>query len=129
MSELLPLAIIAAGVLLLRRVRPSFDISAVTTPLEGRAAPAIIGIITALVTWWLWGTLSATPYVHDEVALVLQARIFATFRWAAPSPPLPEFFEQFGHWRWSRSRTRPVRGPTYQTSRAGARCARLSFRA
>ena len=95
MSELLPLAIIAAGVLLLRRVRPSFDISAVTTPLEGRAAPAIIGIITALVTWWLWGTLSATPYVHDEVALVLQARIFAAFRWAASSPPVPEFFEQF----------------------------------
>jgi hypothetical protein len=43
----------------------------------------------------MWGSLSATPYVHDEVALLLQARIFASFRWASPSPPLPEFFEQF----------------------------------
>ena len=95
MSELLPLAIIAAGVLLLRRVRPSFEIAAVTKPLEGNAAPLIIGVLTAVITWWLWGTLSATPYIHDEVALLLQARIFAEFRWAAPSPPLPEFFEQF----------------------------------
>jgi len=95
MSELLPLAVIAAGVLLLRRVRPSFDVAAITKPLEGRAAPVVAGVITALVTWWLWGTLSATPSVHDEVALLLQARIFAQFRWAAPSPPLPEFFEQF----------------------------------
>ena len=95
MSALLPLALIALGVLLLRRVNPSFDIAAVTAPLEGRAAPVIVGVITALVTWWLWGTLSATPYIHDEVALLLQARIFADFRWAAPSPPLPEFFEQF----------------------------------
>ena len=95
MSELLPLAVIAAGVLLLRRVRPSFDVAAITKPLEGRAAPIVVGVITALVTWWLWGTLSATPSVHDEVALLLQARIFAQLRWAATSPPLPEFFEQF----------------------------------
>jgi len=95
MSALLPLAVIAAVVLLLRRVRPSLDVSAVTRPLEGWAAPVIVGVITALLTWWLWGTLSATPYVHDEVAMLLQARIFAQFRWAAPSPPLPEFFEQF----------------------------------
>ena len=94
-SSLLPLALIALGTLILRRVRPSFDIATVTAPLEGRAAPIIVGIITTLVTWWLWGTLSATPYVHDEVAILLQAKIFAGFRWAAPSPPLPEFFEQF----------------------------------
>ncbi|HUQ79871.1 MAG TPA: glycosyltransferase family 39 protein [Gemmatimonadaceae bacterium] len=95
MSQLVPLVVIAAVVLLLRRVRPSFDIATVTGPLEGAAAPVIIGVITTLVTWWLWGSLSATPYVHDEVALLLQAKIFAQFRWAAPSPPLPEFFEQF----------------------------------
>src|SRR5688572_6993786 len=95
MSALLPLALIALGALVLRRVKPSFDIATVTAPLEGRAAPVIVGVITALVTWWLWGTLSATPYIHDEVALLLQARIFATFQWAAPSPPMPEFFEQF----------------------------------
>lgn len=95
MSQLLPLVVIAAVALLLRRVRPSLNLAAVTAPLEGRAAPVVVGIITALVTWWIWGSLSATPYWHDEVALLLQARIFATFRWAAPSPPVPEFFEQF----------------------------------
>ena len=95
MESLLPIAIIAAVALLLRRVRPSFDIARVVQPLEGRAAPVIIGAITAGLTWWMWGSLSATPYVHDEVALLLQARIFAMFRWASPSPPVPEFFEQF----------------------------------
>ena len=33
--------------------------------------------------------------VHDEAAYLLQARIFATGHWTAPSPPLPEFFEQY----------------------------------
>ena len=94
-SALLPLALIALAALVLRRVRPSFDLATVTRPLEGRAAPIIVGTVTTLVTWWLWGTLSATPYVHDEVAILLQAKIFAGFRWAAPAPPLPEFFEQF----------------------------------
>ena len=94
-SALLPLALIALAALVLRRVRPSFDMATVTRPLEGRAAPIIVGTVTTLVTWWLWGTLSATPYVHDEVAILLQAKIFAGFRWAAPAPPLPEFFEQF----------------------------------
>jgi hypothetical protein len=95
MSSLLPLAIIAAVTLLLRRLNSTPSLAPIMEPLEGRAAPVIIGVITTLLTWWLWGTLSATPYVHDEVALLLQAKIFASFRWAAPSPPLPEFFEQF----------------------------------
>lgn len=95
MASLLPLALIAAAALVLRRVRPSFNIATVVEPLEGRAAPVIVGVISAILTWWIWGSLSATPYVHDEVALLLQARIFAAFRWAAPSPPHPEFFEQF----------------------------------
>ena len=95
MESFLPIAIIAAAALLLRRVCPSFDIARVVQPLEGRAAPVIIGVITAAITWWMWGSLSATPYVHDEVALLLQARIFAMLRWASPAPPVPEFFEQF----------------------------------
>lgn len=95
MDNLLPLAVIAAVVVLLRRFRPTLDFAPLTRPLDGRAAPLIVGVISAAVTWWLWGTLSATPYIHDEVAMLLQARIFALFRWASPSPPLPEFFEQF----------------------------------
>src|SRR5512134_4205213 len=95
MSNLFPLAIIAAVVMLLRRYRPSIDLTPLMRPLDGPAAPVILGVASAIVTWWLWGTLSATPYIHDEVAILLQARIFATLRWAAPSPPLPEFFEQY----------------------------------
>jgi hypothetical protein len=95
MESYLPLAVLAAAALVLKRVRPSVDISKFVTPLEGKAAPVIVGVITTLLTWWMWGSLSATPYVHDEVALLLQARIFAALRWASPSPPLPEFFEQF----------------------------------
>lgn len=95
MSNLLPLAVIAAAVMLLRRFRPNLDLAPLMRPLDGAAAPIVLGVVSAAVTWWLWGTLSATPYIHDEVAILLQARIFATFRWAAPSPPLPEFFEQF----------------------------------
>jgi len=95
MAALLPIALIAAAAFVLARVRPSFNVAAIVAPLEGRAAPVILGAIAAGVTWWMWGTLNATPYIHDEVALLLQARIFAQFRWAAPSPPLPEFFEQF----------------------------------
>jgi len=95
MDSLLPLALIAAAALLLRRVRPSLDITKFIEPLEGKPAPVVVGVITTLITWWMWGSLSARPYVHDEVALLLQARIFATLRWASASPPLPEFFEQF----------------------------------
>jgi len=95
MSSLLPIVLIAAAALVLSRVRASIDIATITAPLEGRAAPVILGAIAAGVTWWMWGSLNATPYVHDEVALLLQARIFAQFRWASPSPPVPEFFEQF----------------------------------
>lgn len=95
MSALLPLAIIAAAALLLRRLNSAPGLGPVLGALEGRAAPVIVGLITTLVTWWLWGTLSATPYLHDEAAILLQAKIFASFRLAEPSPPLPEFFEQF----------------------------------
>src|SRR5689334_7749873 len=95
MAALLPIVLIAAAALVLARVRTSLDTAAILAPLEGRAAPLILGAVAAGVTWWTWGTLNATPYVHDEVALLLQARIFAQFRWAAPSPPLPEVFEQF----------------------------------
>ncbi|MFL5540001.1 MAG: hypothetical protein ACJ8J0_13505 [Longimicrobiaceae bacterium] len=63
--------------------------------LEHRAAPAVLGAVSALTAWWAWGSLRAAPVFHDETAYLLQARIFASGRWAAPSPPLPEFFEQY----------------------------------
>ena len=41
------------------------------------------------------GTLHPIPVIADEAAYLLQAQIFAHGHWTAPSPPLPEFFEQF----------------------------------
>jgi len=52
-------------------------------------------MLTVAVYWWVWGSLNAVPVVHDEAAYLLQAEIFARWRWAVPSPPLPHFFEQF----------------------------------
>ena len=63
-------------------------------PREIRA-PAAVFAATALFVVWLWGSLRAPSFVHDEAAYRLQARIFASFRWSAPAPPLPEFFEQY----------------------------------
>ena len=52
------------------------------------------GLISALVTWLAWGMFNPIPTVSDEQSYVLQSRIFATGHWTAPSPPIPQFFEQ-----------------------------------
>jgi 4-amino-4-deoxy-L-arabinose transferase-like glycosyltransferase len=56
--------------------------------------PALIGLVTALVYGWVWGSLHPGPLIIDESAYLLQARIFAGGHWTAPARPLPEFFEQ-----------------------------------
>ncbi len=61
--------------------------------LDHRAAPAVLGVLTAILTVWTWGSPRLAEF-HDESAYRLQAGIFAGGRWAAPTPPLPEFFEQ-----------------------------------
>lgn len=77
---------VARGTPLVRRLR---------TGLESRFAPWVVGALTAALYWWLWGSLDPLPWVYDEAAYLLQARIFATLRWSVQGPPLPEFFEQF----------------------------------
>lgn len=62
---------------------------------DHRYAPAFIGVVTGAVVWYVWGSLNATAPVHDEASYLLQARMFAHFHWTMPSPPLPEFFEQY----------------------------------
>ena len=51
-------------------------------------------IVSVAVVWYTWGALKPLPIVHDESAYVLQAEIFSHLHWTAPSPIIPEFFEQ-----------------------------------
>jgi hypothetical protein len=60
----------------------------------GRFGPLAAAVITAVTVWYAWGDARPIAKVHDEQSYVLQAEIFASGRWTAPSPPIPEFFEQ-----------------------------------
>jgi hypothetical protein len=62
--------------------------------LDARIAPVVVGVAWAALAWFTWGSLRPMPLDHDEAAYLLQADIFATGRWAAAAPPLPEFFGQ-----------------------------------
>ena len=55
----------------------------------------LTGLATVGVVAGVWGSVNPLPNVHDEWAYVLQCEIFASGRWTAPAPPIPEFFEQF----------------------------------
>jgi 4-amino-4-deoxy-L-arabinose transferase-like glycosyltransferase len=59
-----------------------------------RFGPLAAAVVAAAAVWWTWGDLRPPPVVHDESSYVLQAEIFARFAWTAPTPPIPEFFEQ-----------------------------------
>ena len=62
--------------------------------LDGWWVPLVLGLLTGAATWFVWGSLTRTSVVHDESAYLLQAELFARFRFTAPTPPLPQFFEQ-----------------------------------
>ncbi|MBM4187300.1 MAG: hypothetical protein FJ206_08320 [Gemmatimonadetes bacterium] len=62
--------------------------------LTRREAVVVVALLTAALHWWLAGSLSPIPWVYDEAAYLLQAKIFATGHWTAAGRPLPEFFEQ-----------------------------------
>lgn len=91
---LLPFVGMAAAALVAQRAAGRVRLEPVAELLESRWAPLVIGVGTALVTWWVWGSLAQVAVYHDEAAYQLQARIFASGRWTAPAPSLPEFWEQ-----------------------------------
>ncbi|MBA3318508.1 MAG: hypothetical protein H0T50_10515 [Gemmatimonadales bacterium] len=63
--------------------------------LSSRSAVVVVSALTSLVVWFVWGSMRAPPVIHDEAAYLFQAKLFARGHWAAPTPALPEFFEQF----------------------------------
>jgi hypothetical protein len=78
-----------------RAGRVAAALDAATRALGARWAPHAVGLASAAVTAWVWGSLSAPAFIHDEASYRLQAEIFASGRLSAPPPPLPEFFEQY----------------------------------
>lgn len=62
--------------------------------LDSRSSVAFIFLVSFAVLWYSWGAITPIPSVHDELAYVLQAQIFAQGKWALPSQPIPAFWEQ-----------------------------------
>lgn len=63
--------------------------------LGSRWAPALAGLLAALLVFATWGfAAGAWPVMHDEWAYWTQAGQYARLRWSVPAPVLPEFFEQ-----------------------------------
>lgn len=60
----------------------------------GAVLPGALALATSAIAAWVWGWRNPPPIVADEGAYLLQARIFAGFRWTAPARPWPGFFEQ-----------------------------------
>ena len=93
-ADLLPLALVLAAALAAARLSPGLATRA-SSWADGRAAPWVVGCLTLLVFWFIWGSLAPIPTIHDENAYLLQARLLAAGQLTGPGRPLPEFFEQF----------------------------------
>lgn len=61
--------------------------------LAGRLAPIVVALISMLLVSAVWQGLDSVAAYHDERAYVVQARLFSSFAWTAPPPPIPLFFE------------------------------------
>ena len=65
--------------------------SRVGTFLSGAWSPVVAGLVTLLFVRIVWGSFHEPGVAHDERAYLLQAEIFASGRWTAPSPPIAAF--------------------------------------
>src|ERR1700750_2507536 len=86
------LAVLAAAAI--ARLLPPLEWRAGRRLLEGRGAPLLIGIASALLSLWVWRTVSRDPVMHDESAYLLQAELFSRLRWTGTVPGVPAFFQQ-----------------------------------
>jgi hypothetical protein len=91
---LLMVLVAAAAAALAQRGRVPPSLAAVRRALDSRLAPVVVGFVFALAVWWTWGPGEPIADLHDELAYLLQARLFSEWRWTAPGPPMPEFFAQ-----------------------------------
>ncbi|MDQ8153785.1 MAG: hypothetical protein P3B98_03895 [Gemmatimonadota bacterium] len=62
--------------------------------LAGWPLPATAFVAAVAVTAYVWGSLDPVAVYHDEAAYLLQAELFARFRWSLPSPAVARAFEQ-----------------------------------
>jgi hypothetical protein len=93
--SLLVVVVVALGARQIPERRSRRRIAARTLEtLDGAWTPVVVALLTAAATFFVWGSLTRTAVVHDESAYLLQAQLFSKFRFTAPSPPLPQFFEQ-----------------------------------
>lgn len=78
----------------LARLLPEYEWGFLRRQLDGRGAPLAIAVVAGALSFWLWGSLTRSPVMHDESAYLLQAELFARLRWTGAAPPLPDFFRQ-----------------------------------
>lgn len=95
MLTYLILLLLVMGVLVMGAYLPNKRLERVLAIPDHPAAPIVVGLVTSIVIWYVWGGFNAPPSIHDEASYLLQARTFAGFHWTMPTPPLPEFFEQY----------------------------------
>ncbi|MDB4900281.1 MAG: hypothetical protein JWN53_2089, partial [Gemmatimonadetes bacterium] len=88
-------AILVVAVLAHRAGRAAIvHLNRLTHALDSRAVLAVVFTVTFVVLRWSWGAWQPLPLVHDEMAYLLQAQIFAHGLWALPAQPIPAFWEQ-----------------------------------
>jgi hypothetical protein len=85
---------VAALVAVFERGRLSSRLGGLRRALESSRAPLVLGVVFGAAAWWSWGQVHPSGLLHDELAYVLQARLFSHLRWTAPAPPMAEFFAQ-----------------------------------